>query len=325
MKEFKLFILSCFAIICVALFGSVFTSCSNDDDLFLADDSQTGMVSSLAQDSVVGKTRSILDYNSVETSEGWSLNSNLDMGSNYGFKVYEKNGNYLQKVNLSMGAIITNGFGSSYYNEALPESPLYKRKKISHFWSIRPTKALSVTNCAYFGFNDINIDESNAPLSFPVKWNNSMLTIGSDNTQSNKRMLIFSFSNQCAYVQSYNVTQNNPSQINSAIPYTFAICGFSPSGNFQASSLFSLGRTMIGIKDQDGDGKKEVVYILTANALQLSAKSMLEDLGCSSSDIIMFDGHLSTGMIARNPSTGYQVNFQIDQRTIPHVIYVLRP
>ena len=47
----------------------------------------------------------------------------------YGFKVYEKNGNYLQKVNLSMGAIITNGFGSSYYNEALPESPLYKRKK----------------------------------------------------------------------------------------------------------------------------------------------------------------------------------------------------
>ena len=79
MKEFKLFILSCFAVICVALFGSVFTSCSNDDDLLLAGDTQTGLVSSLAQDSVVGKTRSILDYNSVETSEGWSLNSNLDI------------------------------------------------------------------------------------------------------------------------------------------------------------------------------------------------------------------------------------------------------
>ena len=57
MKEFKLFILSCFAIICVALFGSVFTSCSNDDDLFLADDSQTGQVFSHSADSLKSMTR----------------------------------------------------------------------------------------------------------------------------------------------------------------------------------------------------------------------------------------------------------------------------
>ena len=36
MKQIKCIIVSCFAIICVALFGSVFTSCSNDDDLLLA-------------------------------------------------------------------------------------------------------------------------------------------------------------------------------------------------------------------------------------------------------------------------------------------------
>lgn len=62
MKEFKLFILSCFAIICVALFGSVFASCSNDDDLLLVGDSQTELVSSFAQDSVKALTRNSAVY-----------------------------------------------------------------------------------------------------------------------------------------------------------------------------------------------------------------------------------------------------------------------
>lgn len=58
MKQINSIIVSCFAIICVALFGSVFTSCSNDDDLLLAGDSQTEQVSSFAQDSVKTVTRS---------------------------------------------------------------------------------------------------------------------------------------------------------------------------------------------------------------------------------------------------------------------------
>lgn len=41
------------------LFGSVFTSCSNDDDLLLAGDTQTEQVSSLSQDSVSSYTRSV--------------------------------------------------------------------------------------------------------------------------------------------------------------------------------------------------------------------------------------------------------------------------
>lgn len=59
MKQIKSIIVSCFAIICVALFGSVFTSCSNDDDLLLAGDSQTEQVLSLDQDSVKAVTRGV--------------------------------------------------------------------------------------------------------------------------------------------------------------------------------------------------------------------------------------------------------------------------
>ena len=60
MKQIKCIIVSCFAIICVALFGSVFTSCSNDDDLLLAGDTQTELVLTLNQDSVKGMTRGVM-------------------------------------------------------------------------------------------------------------------------------------------------------------------------------------------------------------------------------------------------------------------------
>lgn len=60
-KNFKLFF-AMVTVIMVVLFGSVFASCSNDDDLLLAGDSQTGLVSSLAQDSVKAVTRSLSDY-----------------------------------------------------------------------------------------------------------------------------------------------------------------------------------------------------------------------------------------------------------------------
>jgi hypothetical protein len=58
-KNFKLFF-AMVTVIMVVLFGSVFTSCSNDDDLLLAGDAQTELVSSLDQDSVKGMTRGML-------------------------------------------------------------------------------------------------------------------------------------------------------------------------------------------------------------------------------------------------------------------------
>ena len=65
MKQIKSIIVSCFAIICVARFGSVFTSCNNDDDLLLAGDSQTEQVSPLVQDSVKAVTRSNTPYGAI--------------------------------------------------------------------------------------------------------------------------------------------------------------------------------------------------------------------------------------------------------------------
>jgi len=50
MKQIKCIIVSFFAITCVVLSGSVFASCSSNDDLLLTDDSQTEQVSAFDQD-----------------------------------------------------------------------------------------------------------------------------------------------------------------------------------------------------------------------------------------------------------------------------------
>lgn len=123
MKEFKLFILSCFAVICVALFGSVFTSCSNDDDLLLAGDTQTELVSSLAQDSVKAVTRTgtpsyswVPSINSYTTSlygvdlgsiHGTNYGGNIRAklihvsGSSYKIKIEPKNTSTFQKNGMA--------------------------------------------------------------------------------------------------------------------------------------------------------------------------------------------------------------------------------
>ena len=81
---------------------------------------------------------------------------------------------------------------------------------------------------------------------------------------------------------------------------------------------------MIGIKDQNGDGKKEVVYILTGNYTQPGAVSVTS-LGCLSSDIMMLDGHFSAQMMAEGVDCYSSVvvsGIRQTRRNIPCVIYV---
>ena len=84
-KNFKLFF-AMVTVIMVVLFGSVFTSCSNDDDLLLAGDSQTELVSSLAQDSVKAVTRGItsVSYNVYPSTGSYVPNSTINLPSSCG-------------------------------------------------------------------------------------------------------------------------------------------------------------------------------------------------------------------------------------------------
>ena len=326
-KNFKLFF-AMVTVIMVVLFGSVFTSCSNDDDLLLAGGTQTEQVSSLSVDSVKAVTRGMTD---IETSNGWTLV--MDLGSSYGYKLYSKTSGiktvYLQKVNLSMGTKLQFGFGQQISNPSLQNSPYFKRKYISYFWNYKPNKAISVTNCSYFGYDNVASNEVPALLCHPIKVGGTMKSIGSYNYEGYKRKIGFNFTTQEAWVAPYEIYTNDVDSITNDLLSSTVICGFSPDRPDNPSSLATLSRFMIGIKDQDNDisGKKEVLYMLTYYGQQSGAKQKLTNLGCSANDIIMLDGSGSAQLIAKDPdsssSTEYHYNY--NNRTIPNVIYVCKP
>ena len=329
MRDLKSFILSFIAIICVAIFGSAFTSCTNDDEL-LVQDTQSKQITSFNQDSLDILTRG--DRSSVEENAGWTLV--MDLGSSYGYKLYRKTVSvnhkvYLQKVNLSMGAKLQFGFGQMSTNPNLPSSPYFKRKLLSSYWNSKPSKAISVTNCSHFGFDEVELNEVPTVLCFPVKLNGTLKTTGSYNSNSDKRKFGFSFSTQEAWISSFNVYTNDQQTIQNNLLSYNVICGYSPDRDEGLASLGTASRFMIGIKDQDNDasGKKEVLYLLTYYGTQSGAKQQLINVGCSSSDIIMLDGSGSAEMIAKNPddNSATQYEYHKDYRTIPNVIYVCKP
>lgn len=79
---------------------------------------------------------------------GWNLS--IDQGSNYGYKLYERSGDYLQKVNLKSGAYLEVIQTQGQYNSSIPTSPLFPRRSLQYFWNVRSSNALSVCNFQFF-------------------------------------------------------------------------------------------------------------------------------------------------------------------------------
>lgn len=296
----------------------------------------TSMGCSEEQDSLINNEISISTlsksggYNDIETANDWNLV--MDLGASYGYKLY-KNGvfdDYLQKVNLSMGATLQFGFGAESMNSNEIHSPLFKRKLISYFWTNRPAKAISVVNGTFFFYNKVDIDESSCQMSFPVKNAGILRTTGSDNSKQGKRKLGFNFTTQEAWIASYPIMSNDVDNISNCLQSPFVICGYDPdTPEFDESSALAWlkYRLLIGIKDQDNDTyhKNEVIYILSYCGSISDAKDKLIDLGCSASNIIMLDGSDSSQMIAKDPDNPLAFEFNKDARTIPQVIYVCKP
>lgn len=263
----------------------------------------------------------------VSDLTGWNLV--IDQGKSYGFKLYEKDGNYLQKVNLQSGAYLSVWTTRATANKDLPSSPLFPRTSMQTFWNKKPSKTLSVTNCQFFIPQD-NTDTGTkpCPLAYPVKNSGSVLSTGSANEdQIPKRKLGISTSTKEAWMASYSNTSNVSSDVSSSLQSPTVIVGTDPFLDTQRKADYKIGRTMMGIKDQNGDGKKEVIYILTGNYKQPDAVSILTSLGCLPSDIMMLDGHFSAQMMAEGVDYYSSLFFagtsvKKSRRNVPCVIYV---
>jgi hypothetical protein len=88
--------------------------------------------------------------------------------------------------------------------------------------------------------------------------------------------------------------------------------GLDPSANKSSSSF--IGRTFVGVRDDDGNGHSEtVIFFSSATASQSWAVNILNGFGAGSK--MMLDGGSSTGLIVNG--TQYLV-----PRTIPHAFII---
>lgn len=265
------------------------------------------------------------DTRAILTSDldGWNMV--INEGDSYGYKLYEQNGNYLQKINLQMGAYLSVGTTSKTANPSLSSSPLFSRTSMQVFWNQRPTKTLSVTNCQFFiPQDDVNTGTAACPLSYPVKNGGIIISTGSTNNDGiPKRKLGINTSTREAWVASYSNESNDASTVASHLQSPTVIVGTNPYLDSTRKPSWAIGRTMVGIKDQNEDGKKEVLYILTGVYTQSSATEILTGLGCLKNDIIMLDGHYSSQMIAKNVDFYSSViGIGKKRRNVPCVLYV---
>lgn len=124
-NNFKLFF-AMVTVIMVVLFGSVFTSCSNDDNLLLAGGTQTEKVSSLDVDSVKGMTRGMttmpfgytyypnpsLSYATSSSGDNKPGLGGSYLGGLINATIIENSGNYYVRITFNGGTLNYSGYAA---------------------------------------------------------------------------------------------------------------------------------------------------------------------------------------------------------------------
>lgn len=251
-------------------------------------------------------------YKSSTSSTNWEL-----LNSGGGIKLFKKKNKnaYIQEIDLSLGAGLRLGQGTNTSASNNNPSPKFKRRPFSWYWQNRPYKTKAVTNCQFFEYNGVDKSSSNVALSFGLKDNGKLVSTGSWNNQSYKLKLGIDHINKEAFIANYNLSSYDYNSVSSNFISPLVIAGFHPL-YVSKNKLAPIGRTMVGIRDKDGDGKNETVYIITATGSQKTVYDYLKkDFNCTK--VIMLDGHNSTQL---NYNNQY---FYSSNRYIPSVLYTI--
>jgi hypothetical protein len=214
-----------------------------------------------------------------------------------GVKVYKKDysggkPDYVQVLSLSKGAKVKFLFGDK--SDEVQSNGIYggdnykfKRVNIEDMWNqfkSNNSLATCVTNGQYFMsyHNYTN-------LSFPVLSDKYKID-GSDNGLKKSKMVLELF-------DTYATIQKLSSRIDS-LDYlsSNAIVGLSTS--ISINSTTRIGRTMIGVLDEDNDGYNEKVIIFNSSyANSNEAISVLKSFGVLSTNIMQLDGGPSSQLV----------------------------
>lgn len=231
--------------------------------------------------------------------------------SDTGVQVYKKDyaggqPDYVTVIDLRR-ATIRNLAGS------LPNPPdgRVHRKSLSSFWNdaaaknTSTVKAKVVVNAAFFSTND-----NPTGIAFGLKVADRVISYGYEigNSIYNGLIRTFSFnsSQKVASIQAYaRGTFDSPTPE--------VVGALDPTADKSASSY--VGRTFVGVRDDDGNGTRETVILFSSSyARQIDASNVLTGFGAS--EKAMLDGGGSTGLIINGTP------YISTSRMVPHAIAV---
>jgi hypothetical protein len=226
--------------------------------------------------------------------------------SDTGVKVYRKNytggqPDYVTVVDLRYGTI--RNFTGWVYGESI------ERRSLATHWN-NAVAQNSSSRRAKVAVNGTFFSEGNdpTPIAFGLKadWWRMSYGYGLNEYPGLIRTLAFDSSFGSSSIQPYSTAT-----FDGGIPDV--VGGLDPSANKSAGSY--IGRTFVGVRDDNGDGHSEtVIFFSSSYATQAGAVSVLNGFGAGSK--MMLDGGGSTGLIV--DGTSY-IN---PARTIPHAIII---
>jgi hypothetical protein len=219
---------------------------------------------------------------------------------------------YIQVIDLASGAKIRFRQGNANIASPTNPSPFFPKKLLasallpSWYWpTYAKSNTFSMTNLQFF-------DTNTGMLSYPVKDNGTVISCGFANHENLlKRKL--SIQGAAMSVSSYTNTSNLYgdvlNQLNNA---PTVIVGLHPAADIDQTQI--RGRVMVGYKNS-------TLYIYaTSGATLAQARAVLtNEFGLNISNVVMFDGGLSTQLVCRG--TNYLTT--LNNRPIPNVIEVL--
>lgn len=213
---------------------------------------------------------------------------------------------YLVIAKLTQGAKVGMVFDA-------PTNGYFTRKYLST-WNTYGS-FFAIANSSFFNANQITSCE----LPFPLKQDGIMYTYGTGGSTSDqsKQKVVLNVYDQEQYAEIVSIGTS---------PMNYTPMGWSNksyagfAGNIGNSPSYSTGRTMVGVKDANGDGYCEFVMLLVTSGKTQSQvyNIMTQEVLCD--DVMTFDGGGSSQFLC--PTTSSSPLISGDNRKLPVTIVI---
>lgn len=242
-------------------------------------------------------------YTSIKSNPGWGL----------WYKAEFLGDVYVQRINMKHAdvSLVTGKQTNNSFNKSA----------LTSYWSTLNSNfgAYSVSNAAFFE----SLSGNSTELSFPLKLNNSVKTMGVSLDGVGLRKILAVKNTcangyKCAFVLQYSDATFSSSN------YQTAMVGLDPY--FDKNALIPLGRTFVGVDHSDPNNL--LMYIVHGTRhTQGQMRTILNNLGVYDNAMIMFDGSGSSQLAFLNKDNQNQFVYGFagssrDYRAIPQVIVV---